>query len=64
MKFYVHYKLVVEVDTDHEQSDSYPSDVLDEVWDKATDTLRGGGGDITGHTIVDDNGAVSEDCGI
>lgn len=50
MKLWVHYKLVVEVD----------AETADEAWDKATDILRDGGGEITGHTICNENGAIEE----
>jgi hypothetical protein len=53
MKIYVHYKLVVEVEADN----------ADDAWDQATDILRGGGGDIIGHSIIDQKGNAIEEGG-
>jgi len=51
MKLWVHYRLVVEVDD---------AEDADDAWEQATDILRGGGGDIIGHSICDENGTVEE----
>ena len=53
MRAFVHYKLVVEVDADD----------ADDAWDKATDILRDGGGDIIGHSIIDQKGNNIEEGG-
>lgn len=49
-KMWVHITVVVEVE----------ADTADEAWERATDSLRDGGGDITGHTICDEHGAIEE----
>lgn len=52
-KFWIHFQLVVEV---AEAEDA------DDAWEKAIDILRDSGGDITGHTICDESGAIEESC--
>ena len=52
MKCYVHYRLVVEIDD---------AEDADDAWEQATDILRGGGGDITGHSIIDAEGDTIEE---
>lgn len=52
MKFYVHYRLVVEVDD---------AEDADDAWETATDILRDGGGDIIGHSIITADGNSIEE---
>jgi len=52
MKCWVHFKLVVDLDDAKD---------LDDAWDQAIDILRDGGGDIIGHSIIDDDGNQLED---
>jgi len=52
MKCWVHYRLVVDIDDAKD---------ADDAWEQATDILRGGGGDIIGHSIIDENGNAIEE---
>lgn len=51
MKLWVHFRLVVEIED---------AEDADDAWDQAVDILRDSGGDIIGHTICDENGAIEE----
>lgn len=52
-KFDVYFRVIVEVEAED----------LDDAWEQAIDILRDGGGDLIGHSIVDEeSGNVEESC--
>ncbi len=52
MTAYVHFRVVVEIDKYED---------ADDAWEQALEELRSGGGDITGHSIIDETGNTIEE---